>query len=117
IMSHLITEVQVIPDNDIEASETLGIHRHKKEQVEVTVHNDESYVKEEAEIMVHSNDAAICLTHEPYIDTNGDGHCYWCHVCLRDLKLYTRPWIFCKECNSNITKEETGSKGARRIIR
>ncbi|CAL4172639.1 unnamed protein product [Meganyctiphanes norvegica] len=118
-MSHLITEVQVIPDNTIEGSKTLNIDRHKKEQVEVTVQNDESYIKEQADIMVHSDDylASICLTHEPYIDTNGDGHCYWCHVCLRNLKLYTRPWIFCKECN--ITKEEveTGSKVTKQIIR
>ncbi|CAL4085125.1 unnamed protein product, partial [Meganyctiphanes norvegica] len=87
-MSQYINQAQVNTADEVEPTMKLVKDDQKMEHTEITVHkNDDQDVY--------------------YTDADGCRHCYWCYVLLRNLKLYQRPWLYCRtySCGEQMMRE------------
>ena len=81
------------------------------EQPKLPLDNDEQE-KEQTGVTVHKENVLISVSslrlsqQEPYVDPEGNRQCFWCHLQLRCMKLYIRPWLYCRDCNENSQVKE-----------
>ena len=81
-MPEFINRIQVISTHqEIEQPKMpLGTDEQEKEQTMVTVLKDN----------VLTSVSSWLSQQEPYVDAHGNRRCFWCHVQLRYMKLYSR---------------------------